>query len=157
MKETFRTGMCFGLTSGIITTLGMIVGLQSGTHSVLAVIGGILTLAVADAFSDSLGMHVSQESNKKKDREIMESTASIFLVKLIFPLSFLIPIVLLSLDAAIIADVLWGMIVLAALSYFIAKSNGTKPLNVITEHVGVATVVVFVTHYVGYAISMFFV
>ena len=54
--------MSFGLTSGIITTLGLIVGLHSGTHSKLAVIGGILTIAMADAFSDALGIHVSEES-----------------------------------------------------------------------------------------------
>jgi len=54
--------MSFGLTSGIITTLGLIVGLHSGTHSKLAVIGGILTIAMADALSDALGIHVSEES-----------------------------------------------------------------------------------------------
>ena len=54
MEHSFRVGMSFGLTSGIITTLGLIVGLHSGTHSKLAVIGGILTIAMADAFSDAL-------------------------------------------------------------------------------------------------------
>ena len=62
MEHSFRVGMSFGLTSGIITTLGLIVGLHSGTHSKLAVIGGILTIAMADAFSDALGIHVSEES-----------------------------------------------------------------------------------------------
>ena len=54
MEHSFRVGMSFGLTSGIITTLGLIVGLHSGTHSKLAVIGGILTIAMADALSDVL-------------------------------------------------------------------------------------------------------
>ena len=32
MKESLKTGISFGLTSGVITTLGLMVGLHSGTH-----------------------------------------------------------------------------------------------------------------------------
>ncbi|MBH0196170.1 MAG: hypothetical protein HP494_11385, partial [Nitrospira sp.] len=63
MKASWKTGLSFGLTSGVITTLGLMVGLHSGTHSRAIVIGGILTIAIADAMSDALGIHVSEESN----------------------------------------------------------------------------------------------
>ena len=49
MKASFKTGLSFGLTSGVITTLGLMVGLHSGTHSRTVVIDGILTIAIADA------------------------------------------------------------------------------------------------------------
>jgi len=49
LRHSVETGLSFGLTSGIITTLGLMVGLHSGTHSRLVVIGGILTIAIADA------------------------------------------------------------------------------------------------------------
>ena len=62
MKNSLKKGYSFGLTSGIITTLGLIVGLNSSTGSKLVVIGGIITIAIADAMSDALGMHISQES-----------------------------------------------------------------------------------------------
>jgi len=52
MKHLLKTGLSFGLTSGIITTLGLMVGLNSSTHSDLVVIGGILTIAIADGFLD---------------------------------------------------------------------------------------------------------
>ena len=52
LNHSLRVGLSFGLTSGVITTLGLIVGLASGTESKLAVIGGIITIAVADALSD---------------------------------------------------------------------------------------------------------
>ena len=54
MKDSLRTGISFGLTSAVITTLGLMVGLHSGTGSKLVVLGGILTIAIADAFSDAL-------------------------------------------------------------------------------------------------------
>ena len=38
---TWASGISFGLTSGVITTLGLIVGLRSGTGSRLALIRGI--------------------------------------------------------------------------------------------------------------------
>ena len=62
MKESLRTGISFGLTSAIITTLGLMVGLHSGSGSKIVVLAGILTIAIADAFSDALGIHVSEES-----------------------------------------------------------------------------------------------
>ena len=49
-----RTGVYFGATSGVITTVGLIAGLYAGTESVVAVLGGILVIAVADAMSDAL-------------------------------------------------------------------------------------------------------
>src|SRR3989339_547129 len=56
MKNSIKKGLGFGLTSGIITTLGMIVGLNSSTHSQAVVIGGVLIIAIADAMSDALGV-----------------------------------------------------------------------------------------------------
>lgn len=49
MRHSFKVGFCFGITSGIITTLGLMVGLNSGTNSQLVVIGSILIIAIADA------------------------------------------------------------------------------------------------------------
>ena len=49
-KHSLEVGLSFGITSGIITTLGLMVGLHSGTHSKVTVIGGILTIAIADLF-----------------------------------------------------------------------------------------------------------
>lgn len=64
MKNSLKIGICFGITSGIITTLGLMMGLESGTNSRLVVLGGIFTIAIADAFSDALGIHISEESQK---------------------------------------------------------------------------------------------
>lgn len=150
MKESFKTGLSFGVTSGIITTLGLIVGLHSGTHSKLAVMGGILTIAVADAFSDALGMHISQESqNRHTSIAIWESTAATFLAKFVFALTFFAPVLVLPLTIAIEVSVAWGLLLLAILSFLVAKGQGARPLPVIMEHVLIALVVITITHYIG--------
>jgi VIT1/CCC1 family predicted Fe2+/Mn2+ transporter len=150
MKHPFKVGFSFGLTSGIITTLGLIVGLHSGTHSQLAVIGGILTIAVADAFSDALGIHISEESeNKHTEKEIWQSTASTFLSKLVFASTFIIPILLFELSKAIVVSVVWGLFLLSLFSFQIAKQQKKKAWKVILEHLIIALVVMIITHYIG--------
>lgn len=150
MKGSIKTGFSFGLTSGIITTLGLMVGLHSGTHSKVAVLGGILTIAVADALSDALGIHVSEEAeNKHSEIEIWASTITTFLSKLIFALTFVVPVVYLELGTAIVVSVAWGLCALALFSYAMAKRQDSRPWKVVVEHVGIAVVVIAATHYLG--------
>lgn len=150
MKESLKRGFSFGLTSGIITTLGLMVSLHSGTHSQRLVIGGILTIAIADALSDALGIHISEESeNKHKEKEIWESTFSTFFAKLFVALTFVVPPLLFDLSLAIILSIIWGLSLLGIFSYFIAKAEKIKPGKVIAEHWSIAVIVIIITHYIG--------
>jgi len=122
IKQSFKTGLGFGLMSGIITTLGLMVGLHSGTHSKTILIGGILVIAVADAFSDALGIHVAEESDRERSqREIWESTISTFFSKFIIALTFIIPILFFVLPVAIIVGILWGLFLIGVFSFYIAE------------------------------------
>ncbi len=155
MKPSIKTGFSFGLTSGIITTLGLIVGLNASTHSKLVVIGGILTIAIADAFSDSLGIHVSEESeHKNRSKQIWEATASTFVSKFIFALSFVIPVILFNLSTAVIVSIIWGMAILGIYSFNIAKK--TKRYRAIIEHLTIAGIVIIATHFAGKYIAVLF-
>lgn len=154
MNDSLRTGITFGLTSAIITTLGLMVGLHSGTHSKLIVLGGILTIAIADAFSDALGIHVSEESeNVHTTKQIWVATITTFLIKFFFALTFIIPILLFSLSFAIIVSLIWGLVILTALSYAMAKSQGKAPWKIVGEHVLIAVTVIAITHLIGDYIS----
>jgi len=157
MKVSIRKGLGFGLTSGIITTLGLIVGLNSGTHSKLVILGGILVIAVADAFSDALGIHISEEAGDKtiKTNEIWETTISTFSFKLIFALSFIIPILLLKLQTAIIISIIWGLSLLAVFSFYIAKQKNMNPIKSVIEHLVIAILVIIITHFIGDLVAGF--
>ncbi len=150
MKDSLRKGVSFGLTSAVITTLGLIVGLHSGTHSRIVVLAGILTIAVADAFSDALGIHISEEAeNAHTTKEIWGATVATFLTKFLFAMTFLVPVLLLSLSAAIIVNLIWGLSILAVLSYIIARSQGKPPWKIVGEHLVIAMIVIALTHWVG--------
>lgn len=157
MRESFKRGISFGLTSGIITTLGLIVGLNSGTGLKIAVIGGIITIAIADAFSDSLGIHISEESsNRSGKRAIWESTFSTFLTKLFVSLSFIIPFLIFKdLGPAVITCIFWGFILLTIFNYFLALEKKEEPWKIIGEHLLIALAVVIISSLVGEIIAFF--
>lgn len=151
MKHSHRKGIAFGLTSGVITTLGLMIGLNAGTHSKTAVIGGILTIAIADAFSDALGIHLSEEAKKDhKDSEVWEATVSTFFSKLFFALTFIVPVLFFAdLSDGIIASALWGISLLVLLSYLSAREQQESVLQVVGEHLLIAFIVIVATYYVG--------
>lgn len=150
MKQSFKTGFSFGLTSGVITTLGLMVGLNAGTHSKPVVIGGIVTIAVADALSDALGIHISEESkNSGPAVAVWESTISTFCAKFLIAMTFAVPVFMLELTTAVSVSILWGLSLLALLSYFVARDQNIAPWKVIGEHVLIGISVVAITHYLG--------
>ena len=150
MKYWLRRSISFGLTSAVITTLGLMVGLHSGTHSKIVVLAGILTIAIADAFSDALGIHVSEEAdNTNTAKQIWGATVATFLTKFLVAMTFVVPVLLLSLSAAIVVNLIWGMSILSVLSYIIAKSQGESPWKIVGEHLLIAIVVIGITHWVG--------
>ncbi len=150
MNTAWKTGISFGFTSGVITTLGLMVGLHSGTHSRAIVIGGILTIAIADAMSDALGIHISEESkNSGPTRQIWEATLATFTAKFLVSLTFVVPVMFGLLEYAIVMSVMWGLFLLTVLSFFVARAQGIAPWKVISEHLFIALCVIVLTHVIG--------
>ena len=150
MRHSIRKGLSFGLTSGIITTLGLMVGLHSSTGSKLVIIGGILVIAIADALSDALGIHISEEfENKHTTKEIWESTTTTFIAKFLVSLTFMVPIIYFPLYTAIVVNIVWGLSLITLLSWYMAHEQKNHHYKVIFEHLTIAILVIFVTHYIG--------
>lgn len=158
MKESLRAGLNFGLTSGVITTLGLMVGLHSGTHSTLAVIGGILTIAIGDSMSDALGMHVSKEAeNVYSEGQLWVATGATLVSKFVMAVTFIVPVLIFELDTAILVSAVWGLGVLTTLSVYLARVQRARVLTVVGEHVAIALIVIFLTHYAGVWVAGMFV
>ncbi|MBN1896259.1 MAG: hypothetical protein JW789_00840 [Candidatus Aenigmarchaeota archaeon] len=157
MKLSYIKGLTFGLTSGIITTLGLMVGLNSSTGSTLAVIGGILIIAISDALSDAFGMHISEESEAKHTpKEIWESTLATFLSKFIFACTFIVPVLMFPLNTAMLVSIAWGMLLITVLSYIVGKDEKQNTFLVVGEHLGITIFVVLVANYTGLMIASVF-
>jgi len=150
VKRSIKKGLGFGLTSGVITTLGMMVGLSASTQWKLAVIGGIIAIAIADAFSDAVGIHIAEEcENRHEPREIWEATFATFVFKFIIALTFVVPVLLFELPVAIGVSIIWGLALIIVFSYYMARQQGVNPYKVVLEHVSIVVLVIVITHYVG--------
>ncbi len=159
MKKSYKTGISFGLVSGVLTTLGLLIGLAVSTQSKVAVIGGILTIAIADALSDSFGVHLSQESSgDNTHREVWEATFATFLSKFLFALTFLIPVSFFSIKLALIVSVIWGLVLISVLSLVITdngEDGKDKKLAVIAEHLSLFLLIVVLSYLVGFFIEKY--
>jgi vacuolar iron transporter family protein len=156
MKIALRKGLSYGATSGVITSLGLLVGLTSATGSKEVLLAGLLTIAFADALSDGFGIHVSEESEgHESNKAIWDATLSTVFAKMLIGMSFIIPIFFLPLIIAIVIDFAWGIIVLSYLSYRIARQNGVKVVSALAEHICLALLVIAGSFAIGKLISYF--
>src|SRR5512136_1530455 len=96
-----QTKFSFGAASAIITNLSLIVGLDTVSHPQLTIIGGILVIAFADNISDSLGIHIYQESEHLSQKEVWLSTSANFFTRIFVSLTFIFWIIALPLQAAV--------------------------------------------------------
>jgi vacuolar iron transporter family protein len=157
MQRSKSRGINFGTASGVITTLGLMIGLIFSTYSKLAVLGGILTIAIADAMSDSLGMHISEESLGKSKKQVWSSTKYTFLSKFFLALTFVIPLVLIeNLWIVAIVSSVWGLLLLTLMSLRIAKSNQEPAWKIVGEHLLIAIGVITITYFLGKFVGTYF-
>ena len=156
LDDSIKAGLSFGVTSGVITTLGLIVGLYTGTHSQAVVIGGVITIAVVDAMSDAFGMHMSQESRKGNTKsDVWKATISTLIAKFVLAISFLVPLFLLKNGLAATVSVAWGALLIILLSYVVAKQEHEKAFTVVWHHFGIMVAVIAAAYIAGTFVSVF--
>jgi len=145
----WQTRFSFGSTSAIITNLALMAGLHSEPNAKVSIIGGILVIALADNIADSFGIHIYQESEKIETREVWTSTILNFLARFIVSLSFIALIWILPLNTAIILSMIWGLLLLAAVSYMVAQNEAVNPYSSILTHLLIAVSVIILSNLVG--------
>jgi VIT1/CCC1 family predicted Fe2+/Mn2+ transporter len=157
LNHPVEVGLSFGLTSGVITSIGLMVGVYAGTESKEAVLASIVTIALADSMSDALGIHIAEENeNVHSTKEIWIATLTTFLAKCLFTGSFLIALLLLELKQAVIVNVIYGLFLLVAYNIFVGKKQSSKTINVVLEHVIIAILVVVASFLLGQWINKSF-
>ena len=145
----YQTKFSFGTTSAIITNLSLIVGLDTMAHPKLGIIGGILIIALADNISDSLGIHVYQESECITRREVWISTFTNFLARFLVSLTFILLVTILPINWAVTCAIIWGLTLLGILSYSIARAEEVNPYVAMFEHIAIAVIVIALSHIAG--------
>lgn len=142
-------GAAFGVTSGVITTLAVLIGVNLATGSRLATIAAILTVAVADAFSDAAGIYTAKEAGRMSEAKIWSVTFTSFFAKFIFSLIFVIPLLILRAITAVAVSIIGAFAILFLLGAFVAARRGKSPLQSAVEHSLIGMGVAFLSYILG--------
>jgi VIT1/CCC1 family predicted Fe2+/Mn2+ transporter len=132
-----------------MTNLGLIFGLGSSPNPKRAIVGSIMIIAVADNISDSLGIHIFQESERVDEKEVWFSTFTNYSTRLLLSLSFVALVALLPIGTATACAIVWALLLLTALSWAIAQVRGESALSTTLEHVVLAACVCAASRFVG--------
>jgi len=144
----------FGGPAAIVTSMGLIVGLRSATVSKAAIAGSLLILALADNLTDSLGVHMYQESERLPPRAAFRTTVANFLTRLLLGLSFVALVLILPSPQVVYVSMVWGLTLLAGLSFSIARLRRVSAAAEISKHCAVALAVIALSQLIGVAIRV---
>ena len=147
----------FGISGGVLTTLGVMVGLLGATSSKLAVIAGIVSVAVADSLSDSISMYSSKKAERgTTQKAAIASAVNVFVGKFVFTLSFILSFLFFSFNLAILINLIWGLSLIILLNLIIAIIQEENKLKTILKNTLVAIFIVVVSYLVGILINSIF-
>jgi VIT1/CCC1 family predicted Fe2+/Mn2+ transporter len=150
------TNYIFGSTSAIITNTSLIVGLGSSHAGRIAILGSLLTIAVADNISDSLGIHMYKEAEGQDTRLSLFSMALNFTARFLISCSFIAVVLTLPAQYTETVAVIWGLLLLIVISYFISRKNRDNTFTEIVKHLIIAISVIAASHFVGQLIARHF-
>lgn len=150
-------GAAFGIMSGVITILGVLIGLSvTGVKSIASM--GIVIVGVADAFSDAAGMYVSEESEgMHKFWELFRSAAFTFAGKISMLVVLLVPVLLLNLWTGVLVSAAVGITIVAGLGLFIGrKKHLPGKIKMAVKYALIAMAIAIISYYIGGFAQNFF-
>ena len=139
----------FGGTAALVTSTGLIVGLSAATVAKEVVIGSLLIIGIADNLTDTLSVHMYQESEGLPTRNALRTTVANFIARLGVCLSFVVIVALLPTQTAIGVAIGWGLLLLTGLTYLIARARDVRAAPEIVKRVAVAIAVILLSRSIG--------
>lgn len=143
----------FGGAAAIVTSMALIAGLNAAGVGRVSVMSALLIAAVADNLTDSLSVHMYQESESLEQKEAFIGTISNFGTRLVICLSFVLIVAVFPAHVAIVWGLVWGMSLLAVLSYILARHRRVSGWSEVGKHLGVALTIILVSKMVGHWIA----
>lgn len=129
--------------------MGLIIGLGAARASAATIVSGLLIVGLADNITDSLSIHVYQEAERLEQRAAFRATMSNFIVRVLIALSFVGVVLLLPNRYGGIVALCWGCLLLAVISYSVARVRGASPWRETGKHLGVASLVIVASRVIG--------
>ncbi len=142
--------LTFGISSAVFTTLGIITSLSFATTSKTAVIGGIISIAVADSMSDSFGMYTAKRAERGTSQAAaLKGALATLWGKSIFTLSFLIPFLSFVAPLSIYASIGWGVLIIILVNIQIAFIKEESILKNVITNIAIMALIISLSYVVG--------
>jgi len=133
--------------------MALISGLSAANATKPVIISALLIAAFADNLTDTLSVHVFQESEHLDKKAVLAGTVTNFFARLLLGSSFVLLAGLLPLAYITKAALIWGILLLSTLTYFVARERKVKPLPEILIHLAVTIVVISASMMIGHWIN----
>lgn len=141
--------LSFGGPSAIVTSMALIVGLDTVTTAKATVVTSLLIIGIGDNLTDSLSVHIYQESERLAERQAFRTTVANFFTRILVALSFVLMFLLFPASIAVYVCVVWGFILLSGLSWLLARERDVDAFSEMWKHSAVALVVIAVSQALG--------
>jgi VIT1/CCC1 family predicted Fe2+/Mn2+ transporter len=142
----------FGGPAAVVTSLGLIIGFDAGSANRATILGGLLIVAVADNLTDSLSIHMYQESEHLATRKAFHATVTNFATRLSLSLSFVLIMLALPMPLAVATSLIWGVVLLMGLTFLVAKAQNRPVVSELLKHLAAAAVVLSTSKAIGHMI-----
>jgi len=137
------------MTSAIIAGIAAVGTLFANPSGKIFVIPSLLIFAIADNIADTFGMHMYQDAELMKEKQVWLSTFFNYSARLATSFIFIGILLIFPPLVASILCIAVGLLLLTLISYAIAKKKKVNPLLMVAEHVGLATGVLILSAVVG--------
>jgi hypothetical protein len=151
MIKTSR--ISYGGTAAVVTSMSLISGLSAANATKPIIVSALLIAAIADNLTDSLSVHILQESEQRAQKDAFIGTVTNFVTRLLLCVSFVLLVGLFPLAHAVKGATAWGMLLLAGLTYLVARERKVKPVLEIIKHLLVAATVIIASTAIGHWIG----
>ena len=141
--------LSFGGPAAIVTGMGLIVGLDAATVAKSTILTSLLLVGIADNLTDSLSVHIYQESERLTERDAFRTTVANFFARFFVCITFIVILLLLPASTAIPVSMIWGFVLLSLLSCLLARRRGVGAVSEILKHGAVALAVIAVSRAIG--------
>lgn len=129
--------------------MALIAGLDAAHAGRASVVSALLIAAVADNLTDSLSVHMYQESERIEQKEVFLGTLSNFATRLIVCTSFVLIVLVLPERYAAIWGIAWGLSLLVVLTCILARYREVSALSEVGKHLAAAAAIILVSQNVG--------
>jgi hypothetical protein len=151
MLKTSR--ISYGGTAAVVTSMALIGGLGAADATKPVIVSALLIAALADNLTDALSIHMFQESERLPEHDAFRGTVSNFVTRLLLCISFVALVGSFPLAQVARIATAWGMLLLAILTYLVARERRAKPWLEVVKHLFIASAVIIVSGAIGHWIG----